>query len=153
MQVKRRQPAQTHQRIRQEKREAGKEAREQTVPQGRPSSGSERESCLLWSWAVSAPNSRPQSLLTMAQEGARQVWNPDPTCPHSGMPLSPSGRTRPQVAGQLGPWKVLQSPVGTFHIQVLPSAVPARRTGARGCHSIHWAETKAQKGFSSPHLT
>lgn len=82
----------------------------------------------------------------MAQEGARKVWNPDPMCPHSGMPLSPSGRTRPQVAGQLGPWKVLQSPVGTFHIQVLPSAVPARRTGARGCHSIHWAETKAQQG-------
>lgn len=59
---------------------------------------------------------------------------------------SPSGRTRPQVAGQLGPWKVLQSPFGTFHIQVLPSAVPARRTGARGCHSIHWAERKGQQG-------
>ena len=56
---------------------------------------------------------------------------------HSREVLSPSGRTRPQVAGQLGPWKVLQSPFGTFHIQVLPSAVPANRTGARGCHSIH----------------
>lgn len=62
----------------------------------------------------------------------------------TGEQPSPSGRTRPQVAGQLGPWKVLQSPFGTFHIQVLPSAVPARRTGARGCHSIHWAERKGQ---------
>lgn len=59
--------------------------------------------------------------------------------------LSPSGRTRPQVAGQLGPWKVLQSPFGTFHIQVLPSAVPANRTGARGCHSIHWSEREDQQ--------
>lgn len=64
--------------------------------------------------------------------------------PQEETALSPSGRTRPQVAGQLGPWKVLQSPFGTFHIQVLPSAVPANRTGARGCHSIHWAERKAQ---------
>lgn len=59
--------------------------------------------------------------------------------------LLPSGRTRPQVAGQLGPWKVLQSPFGTFHIQVLPSAVPANRTGARGCHSIHWSEREDQQ--------
>lgn len=68
----------------------------------------------------------------------------------TGQRPSPSGRTRPQVAGQLGPWKVLQSPFGTFHIQVLPSAVPARRTGARGCHSIHWAEGKGQQGGLSP---
>lgn len=62
---------------------------------------------------------------------------------HSGELISPSGRTRPQVAGQLGPWKVLQSPLGTFHIHVLPSAVPASRIGARGCHSIHWTGRKS----------
>lgn len=67
--------------------------------------------------------------------------------------ISPSGRTRPQVAGQLGPWKVLQSPLGIFHIHVLPSAVPASRIGARGCHSIHWTGRKSQQGGPSPHPT
>ena len=33
--------------------------------------------------------------------------------------------------------KVLQSPEGTFHIQPVPSAVPARRTCACGCHCVH----------------
>lgn len=45
-------------------------------------------------------------------------------------PASPSGRILPHVAGHAGPWKVLQSPLGIFHIQELPSAVPARRTWA-----------------------
>lgn len=49
---------------------------------------------------------------------------PDSPC------ASPSGRILPHVAGHAGPWKVLQSPLGIFHIQELPSAVPARRTWA-----------------------
>lgn len=51
--------------------------------------------------------------------------------PSTGAPcVSPSGKILPHVAGHAGPWKVLQSPLGIFHIQELPSAVPARRTWA-----------------------
>lgn len=51
--------------------------------------------------------------------------------------VSPSGRIFPLVAWQLGPWKVLHSPLGIFHIHILPSAVPASNTGAQGCHCSH----------------
>ncbi len=54
------------------------------------------------------------------------VTLPTQDSPHA----SPSGRILPHVAGHAGPWKVLQSPLGIFHLQELPSAVPAKRTWA-----------------------
>lgn len=126
-----------------------------TAPGTRRKSGQERGSRLLWGLG---PSSRQQTseLAGSGQGGSpRRHRNLQPTTQQPGRQQgeqpSPSGRTRPQVAGQLGPWKVLQSPFGTFHIQVLPSAVPARRTGARGCHSIHWAERRGQQAGLSPH--
>jgi hypothetical protein len=41
-----------------------------------------------------------------------------------------------------GPWNVLQSPLGIFHIQTSPSTVPSNRTLATGCHCSHWIKNK-----------
>jgi hypothetical protein len=41
--------------------------------------------------------------------------------------IIPSGSTLPEVAGHPGPWNVLQSPLGIFHIQTSPSTVPSNR--------------------------
>lgn len=114
--------------------------------------GWEERSCLLWALEARAPKGSLQGARG-GPGGSQGSVRQGPSPLRSGELLSPSGRTRPQVAGQLGPWKVLQSPFGTFHIQVLPSAVPASRTGARGCHSIHWAERRVQQGGPACYLT
>lgn len=58
--------------------DGGKEVREHTAPQGRPSPGWKGGAVCSGAWEVSGPKSRPQSLLAVAQEGARETRNPGP---------------------------------------------------------------------------
>lgn len=66
----------------------------------------------------------------MAQEGARKGMEPRPhvsTLRNATLTIREDSATGGRAVGALEGLAVL---VGAFHIQVLPSAVPARRTGA-----------------------
>jgi hypothetical protein len=50
----------------------------------------------------------------------------------------PEGENEPAVQGPVCPEKIfIDVPDGSFHIQTVPSLMPAKITGPEGCHCNH----------------